>query len=316
MTQIFGVVTRMYVFHVSDRLLTQRVGQAIVEFDRNSNKSVVFLAKDAHVVASYTGRAYLDGIPTDTFIARSLLGMSLPQSGAFISVGRPQSWTDIGRSVERLRQELSCAFQRLTINERSMDFQISILGWRQRQTRNKRFTPVVLEIRRAANSQSHEFQIIRHQRWWGWYKGYCLSYIPNVPQLSILEWMRNQFRGAGSKPPEEFKNILIEGLRRCFEAQPDTIGQACLQITLKPTAPHAQIHFIPNLRSPTGLSNGGMGYSPWIIAPPWAFAPAIIRGRGGWTLGPTGYSWVVEGATAGKSSHSSQRRPADPQGRR
>src|SRR5262245_50483627 len=133
MTQNIGIVTRHHAFHVSDRLVTQKVGGKFDAFDDNSNKTVVFRAKDARVVVGYSGRAYLDNIPTDTFIARSLLGVGLRGEGGFYAVGFPPSWTDIGRSVERLSQDLSSALGRLPLSERrSSPLELMILGWRQR----------------------------------------------------------------------------------------------------------------------------------------------------------------------------------------
>lgn len=320
MTQIFGVVTRKCVFHISDRLLSQRTAGTALPFDLNSNKSVIFCATDAHVVAAYTGRAYLDNIPTDTFIAQSLLGQPLSGSGGFFAVGPHASWTDIGRSVERLRQCLTDAFHRLPEKEQEADFQVSILGWRQRLVRNKRITPIIWELRRPPGQPNEPFKVSRHQRWWGWDRGYTFSMIPDAPS-SIVEWMREEFRKHGYKSPDEIKRVLVEGLRRCVEFRPDTVGHACLQISLTPTvSPHARIRYITDVRQPDYSPADPCGYSPWIVAPPMAFAPALMRGGaegGGWTNDVTGYSWKHEGPIGPqgtkKFSQSSQPRPRDPQ---
>lgn len=323
MTQIIGVVTRRCVFHVSDRLLSQQTQAGALPFDRNSNKSVIFCATDAHVIAAYTGRAYLDHIPSDTFIAQSLLGSSLSGQGAFYSVGNPTTWTDVGRSVERLRQSLSDAFQRLPQSERGGAFQVSILGWRQRIRRNRRITPVIWELQRPRGRPNAPFQITRHQRWWGWDRGYTLSVIPDPP-TGIVEWIRCELRQYGGKSPDEIKRILVEGLRRCADSRSDSIGYACLQVLLTPaTSPQARLRYIADVRHPDELPADPIGYSPWVVAPPMAFAPALMRGSsegGGWTNLQTGYSWVYEGPIgpqdSKQASQSSQIRPYDPQGTR
>ena len=196
MTQILGVVTRRSVFHVSDRLLSQRTGSSYIPFDRNSNKSVIFCATDAHVVAAYTGRAYLDNVPTDTFIAQSMLGLRLSGNGGFYGVGWPSSWTDIGRSVERLRQCLSDAFHRLPVHEREADFQVAVLGWRQKRGPNQLLTPLMWELSRPPGQPSEPFQVFRGPRWFNWMKGYTLTVMPDLPR-STVDWLRGGLRQHG-----------------------------------------------------------------------------------------------------------------------
>lgn len=301
--------------------MSQSVGRSNVAFDRNSNKSVVFQATDGHIVAAYTGHAYLDGIPTDTFIAQSLLGVDLSKPGGFFGVGRPPCWTDVGRSVERLRENLSAVFQRMPDRDRAIDHQISVLGWRQRITRNRRVTPVVWELRRP-DVRDQAFKIVRHQRWWRWDGGFATNTVPDLGRNPICDWMRAALREFGRRSPDEVKRIIVEGLRRCADERPQTVGRSCLQIVLTPgVAPHARIRYILDTRSPADLSPDGVGYSPWIVAPPWAFAPAVVGGGGGgFTNTATGYKWVIEGLAPPpgpkRYSQSSQRRPLDPHSRR
>ena len=318
MTQIFGIVTRKCIFHISDRLLSQKEGDKFRAFDRYSNKSIIFTATDAHVVVAYTGRAYLDHIPTDTFISQSLIGQPLSENGGFYIVGT-STWTDIGRSVERLLSCLTNAFQRLEEKDREANFQVSIIGWRQNR-RNKRLFPIVWEIQRPFGKINEPFEIDRNQRWWGWDRGYTCSMIPNAPS-SIVQWMRYQLREHGNKSPEEIKRVLIETLQRCVNKNPDTVGKECLEIMLTPTvSPHARIRYINDIYHPNDLSDGVCGYSPWIVNPPLATSPAKIQGvgkSGGWTNQTTGFKWVYEGPiSSGRKSgfsQSSQKRPPDPQ---
>jgi hypothetical protein len=301
--------------------VSQSIGRSIVAFDRNSNKSVVFRATDGHLVAAYTGHAYLDGIPTDTFIAESLLGVNLSKPGGFFGVGHPASWTDVGRSVERLRGNLSAAFQRMPESDRAIDFQVSVLGWRQRRARNRRVTPVIWELRRS-ELRGEIFQIFRHQRWWRWDQSFTTTTVPDLGRNPILDWMRAELREFGAKSPDEVKRIIVEGLRRCAEERPQTVGRSCLQIVLTPAvAPHVRIRYILDTCSPTDLTPDGVGYSPWIVAPPMAYAPAVIGGGGGgFTNTATGYQWVLEGVAPPpgpkRFSQSSQRRSSDPRKRR
>jgi hypothetical protein len=320
MTQLIGVVTRKHVFHVSDRLLSQRTSNGIQTFDSNSNKAVIFCATDAHVVVSYTGRAYLNNIPTDTFIAENLIGLKLGR-GAFIGIGRPVSWTDIGRSVERLRQNLSVAFQALSAVDRQGYFRVSIMGWRQLRTRSKRVTPIIWELVRITGTE-HEFQLANNERWWRWDHGFNYQAIPNMPDPTLFKDMGKELGEHGSKSPDEIRRILVESLHKCSKASPTTIGRACLLITLTPTARthHARLRFIADSQRPHDVPPDNIGYTPWIIAPPFVYAPALVRSSsdsGGWTQDGGGFSWVIDGLGAEHgskgNSQSSQPRPHDPQ---
>jgi hypothetical protein len=330
-TQVLQLLTRGCVFHISDRLLSQQRAGRTSPFDANCNKAVVFCATDAQVVVAYTGRAYLDHIPTDTFIAQSLIGTSLAGSGAFIGVkGRPE-WTDIGRSVERLRSDLTGAFQRLPERDRAGNFQVCVFGWKQRRTRNRRITPVVWHLNRDRAACDRPFTLERHTRWWAWDRGYTLSGIPEVPP-PIWSWLRGELRDRGGDSPDEVKRILVEALRRCADARPAEVNYSCTQIVLTPIAsPQARIRYIPDIRLPDELQPLSPGYSPWVIAPPMAFPPALMRGGpegGGWTNMATGYSWKYEGPLSPpepdesrdssprrlpRASHKSQPRKRDPQ---
>ena len=88
MTLILGLLSRWGAVHVSDRLVTERVTSAAGTssyrgFDAFSNKTVVLRGRDALVTLGYSGRAYLDDLPTDTWIAQTLLGTSLAGRSMF-----------------------------------------------------------------------------------------------------------------------------------------------------------------------------------------------------------------------------------------
>lgn len=317
MTQTFSVITRRCVFHVSDRLLTQGTTQ----FDPNSNKTVVFRAPDAQVIVGYSGRAYLDGLPTDTFIAQALIGVSLSGTGALIPVGKPASWVDIGRAVERLRVECEAALQRLPISDQvGHGLEISIVGWRQRP-RNLRITPLVWTIDRPKGGNWSDLKVMRHLRWWPWYRNYMLVCVPDPPE-GIIESVRADLRRRGNISPLEIKKVLVEGLQRCAEAAPERIGKDCLYAFLTPTSrPQLRVEYVRGGINQSSTSEPAQeGYSPWIVAPPMVWAPAELSVRGGWDQKIGGdFAWRIEGAepTSGRRlfSHSSQQRPRDPQSR-
>ena len=115
-------MSRWRAFHVSDRLLTQSVGTTenprYQEFDPLSNKTVVLRTPDAFVVFGYSGRAYLDGMPTDSWIAQSLMGTSLT-GGSFVwHLGGDPPAIPLSTSLWRLKLDCDAALSRLLVSER------------------------------------------------------------------------------------------------------------------------------------------------------------------------------------------------------
>lgn len=60
MTLILSFANRLGVIQVVDRLLTKTKQDISRPFDRQSNKTLIYVARDAVVAISYTGLGYLD----------------------------------------------------------------------------------------------------------------------------------------------------------------------------------------------------------------------------------------------------------------
>lgn len=83
MTLVLTLVTTRYVVQVADRLVTTDGKR----FDPTSNKSLIYLGRNAIVAIAYSGLAYLEGIPTDEWIAQTLWGRKLPRRDDGRAVG-------------------------------------------------------------------------------------------------------------------------------------------------------------------------------------------------------------------------------------
>lgn len=85
LTLITACTTKYDCVVSADRLLTLQYpsGRFGGEHDSLSNKNVVLIADDGVAVLGYTGAAYINGSPTDKYIAECLYGEDLP-SAAFM----------------------------------------------------------------------------------------------------------------------------------------------------------------------------------------------------------------------------------------
>lgn len=201
--------------------------------------------------------------------------------------------------------------------ERTEPFQIVLVGWRERR-RDLRIAPIIWELKKRS---SCEFVIERFRRHWAWDRGYTMTTAPDgEPQ--IFEQIRREIRSrAVHESPETLIQALVRGLKEYANARPTTVGTASLIVLLTPfNSPHARIRFVPDTRNPSSTADAVETFSPWIVAPPMAWSPArttTTGGPGGFTSTGTGHSWVIEGPAQRpgprRVSHSSQKRPPDPQ---
>src|SRR5207253_2787336 len=95
--------------HVSDRL----VSKGGTPHDLLANKTVLLRAADGLLALGYTGPAYIEGKPTDTWIAETVSGTVLGHEGAVRMGTSPIR--DIGWSLHLLCQRLRADpdFQRI-----------------------------------------------------------------------------------------------------------------------------------------------------------------------------------------------------------
>ncbi len=128
MTQIFGFACPRYVLHVSDRLLSTRLRSGVLHpADARFNKNVLFGGRGGVVSLGFSGLARIDRVPTDQWMAAVLAGErpTAPQGGpgrgiriTASSQPFPRGWPDIGRAMERLRNELESAAGRVSPADR------------------------------------------------------------------------------------------------------------------------------------------------------------------------------------------------------
>lgn len=127
------MLTPAYVLQVSDRRITRLDTGKIHPL---ANKNVVFVPTDGIVTIGYTGLAYLEGVPTDTWIACKLASKDHRPfrdgkgPGMAVHFGGLQNrpWPNLEQAVELLRQETEAAFVRLRRSQ-LMRHQIEIAGW-------------------------------------------------------------------------------------------------------------------------------------------------------------------------------------------
>ena len=291
MTLVLGLLMRGYAFHVSDRLVTQSNAGAVREFDPLANKTIIFRAPEGILAIGYSGRAYLDRVPTDVWIARSLAAASHLRSGfgfGMVDV-RPTHWLHIGPTVTRLQADAQAAIARLTAAERGAHLQhFQIVGVRMAK-RTPRFRPIAFTMEEP--SHGSPLVVTHHARHLPWDRRYLLSITPNMDAEELAR-LRSELKEHANEGPDACEAILALSIRRVADKVP-SVGKDLMAVRINPRAsPHVQIRYLPFTadRSPSreGLP---LAYTPWVIAPPVVHGPALSNG--GWDT--KHLSWSVVG---------------------
>lgn len=304
MTLHITYVSPQFVLQVSDRLVTLSSRGRLAPFDTAANKTVVYFARDAYVSIGYAGRAYLEGRPTDQWIADKLIGEEVNSRARSPGGGIPQRiiagpldpWHDIGTARQVLREALIKTTCRLPPDQRP---KLIIGGWQRWKQRSRPVAYVIADdgssplYRKYGSTPRHE-----------WLRGvFWLNFTPLNHQLRRLrEELAERLEGLNTA--DEVEKRITESLRLAADTGPG-IGKDYLAVLLPPPGQRQvrtryvafgeQTEESLLLHEDLPAHPDPVGYSPWIVAPSYQAGPAVMVGSQ--TInGPLGdFSLLMEG---------------------
>lgn len=293
MTLILARLSRHYVVHASDRLVT-RAGSP---FDVASNKSILWLTGDAVIALAYTGTAFLEGIPADQWIVEKITGESFPRDRKpmMLRTGPLPRRLRSGPGVQLLRDELTAAFtrRRMRHDARRMYFEVLGAGWQW--GRRKRPRPVMVTIEKPEGET--ECRIGYAPRHLGRISLLAATPPGNVGHLDPPALLRD-FSAAPSVG--EVESLCARAIAEVAARSP-YVGPDCMSIFMPPPqVGHVRVRYMGR---PGALGVGpadGTGemrrliaaYSPWIVGPGLIQAPALSTGSS--TLFTGGFEITLE----------------------
>lgn len=279
MTLIHTEITTRWVLQVSDRLLTVSKAGQIEQFDTRSNKTVVFHATDGIATLSYTGLAFLEGTPTDSWIASKLNGTEHPFDPRRVEFSirfgiKRTSWTKFGLALQLLASELSGLASRQS-DLRKWPVSIGAAGWLWYRRKPARpFIAVVEEVEPG----HYGVKWVPRQ-----YGQYFLHLV--LPRNYVTPSERSQIDSRLSEIalPEDASVVLADSIRR-VAARHATVGADCMVVSIAhPGTPDRKIRaeFLLNtVEVPTHQQTSPrfLAYSPWVVGPHECFPPALMVG--------------------------------------
>jgi hypothetical protein len=267
-TLVISVATPAFGLHVSDRL----VSKAGAPYDPYANKTVVLRAADGVVVMGYSGSAFIDGLPTDMWIADIVSGGACAESTGAIRIGTFPI-RDTGSTLAELSQRLRACpiFQ-------AMHGTMCATGWQWNARRNRAYCrPVLWVLNRDSGALRWSQLMPRHlpeRR-----TQFRIYSIGNWP-LGDNAWSDLVTRvGAAGPDVDLVEDMVAAKIREASAMQAGTIGSHCMSVVVKPGVgyPNARVRFLP---AAPHLGHAfdqevEVAFTPWMIAPDAIHAPAL-----------------------------------------
>ncbi len=133
MTQHLTFANPAFILSLGDRKVTSttRGSTTVVTHDPLANKTVIVIGEMASFVISYAGLAYIDRLPTDTFIAQSILERASAiavNSQTGIRIERNER-LGLHEVLEKVLGRINSRFPNQYANERAQGLELLISGW-------------------------------------------------------------------------------------------------------------------------------------------------------------------------------------------
>jgi len=300
MTLILTYITPDGLVQASDRL----VSRASLPYDASSNKSVIFLGRDGLVTVAYTGLAFLENRPTDTWIAETLSG----RITEYVVANRPalqlisgpiEGWPTITQALHRLSQRMQEVFSSMPASRRPELHSVVVAGW---VNSRRRVRPVLLTLDYAASrGLTQSSHLPRHWQYLRGPAGQKPARIQDVPRTIASEALRQiATEAVQTNDVKSLQDRLILGIRDFAEQLP-TVGADCMVVTI----PHPRnrvisIRYCPktlaieSFDTPSGTQDGSLGFGPWIVGPQVSVPPSLLVGTGSWQYPFAGFRFEYE----------------------
>lgn len=276
MTLVLTAVTPRFVVQAADRLLTK----AAAVHDPIANKTIICSLKNAVVVISYSGIAYLGRQPTDEWLAEIIWGSAIGRGpdgvrpAAFVITQRPNNWT-LDQAVSALKRKLESIPQR-SINTGGL--YLSLAGWRFGREPPRSF---LIEIERQRDA--HIATINGTPRRTRPRREFVIGRIGAYIAPRLLNAAFDRYRQSRTLNMEDVERTFVE-LIRSVAHRDRTVGPNVL-CTMFPIDGPAISRFHPatvhaaRLVHSQGENIVPVAHTPWILSSSIAQAPQMKAGR-------------------------------------
>ncbi len=274
MTLILGIHVNGHAIQVSDRLVSLN-GEPPSKWDTLANKTVVCFVRRGVVSISYTGRAYIEGIPTDQWIAERLSGKKLRTRGSAFG-NRICLPFDVGQAIEYLRTGAELSYQQLSERAQKFPLEMHIIG-SQWDRKHGRIRPVVAKVTNRRTCGAN-FETLRIPRWVPT-PGSSWDLVAGVGTEEARAFMNQSFHSMGGMiSPGNCMNVMVNAIRHVSKSLPNTVGPNCMAVHIRGRSVRViylpfEKHFVENPMTRTPV--GPISFTPFVISPNMAARPSV-----------------------------------------
>jgi hypothetical protein len=245
------------------------------EWEPAANKTLVLACRNATAILSFAGLAFVDGLPTDNWLARSILDADLPtnrpgRGGIPLMKSSSISFT-LGSVMEHLKESIRSDFTKERSEYRNLGLSLLLTGYTWKRSRRGLVRPRPFQFKfRYADDASTGFikrEILPAPRW-----------IP--PGMAAYDWIGGGLTDESDlcKLAEQFSSrigatteveaVLAEQIRS-IAARPEIegVGNECHIVSIT-RSQQIRVCFMRNESSPNTAT-----YTPWVLGEGWAWPP-------------------------------------------
>ncbi|MFI6313223.1 hypothetical protein ACIBEK_24245 [Nocardia fusca] len=279
MTLLVTAVARNHVFHASDQLVTYGHAGLVVEHDRRANKTIVIVGSDCWLVLGYTGVAYLDGRPTDQFIAEAVSGVADLSHGGVLMRGRGQSlWIHFEEIGRRIVESVDAAFRRLP--PAAQKHKLILIGSGLQFTKPT-WRHIIFQVEFNKKKWDSVGDPGRRPSW----NSFALNVAGDVHK-PIIKRARERIKAEGAESPERMRSIMVDAVRETGAAS-KLVGENVISVILAPEQSEIGIYFHlsdigpaiePPSADPDRILPPPAVYTPFVLLPSAVHCPSIASG--------------------------------------
>jgi hypothetical protein len=275
MTLVMSLIHAPLAFHVGDRLVTRQEKGRREPWDPFANKSVLVLAQNGYMCISYSGLAYINGKPTDQWLAEAAAEQ---QAMPGVHGGLATHWDTtlmprIGPILSRVRAALQTDFARQPLRYRRNGMDIVVAGWASRRQHriDRQPRPFMLLLRHRGRPDS-TLKIEQLPRYWDWSRQLRLCTIGADPGPAKTRLLQEAAQPV-SRNQDDYEAMLVKCIRAVADDN-DAVGKDCMSILMVRQGIF-RVRFLPNLDADLDKK---AAYTPWVIAPGVMWPPSVLYG--------------------------------------
>jgi len=256
----------------ADRLISQMSGDVFLRpHDEAANKIVVYISDRVAVSIGFAGTAYLEGVPTDTWIASELWGGNVPPGQ--LEAERPNK--------EPFDMVLQKLVGKIGETPGGNGVQLLIAGFRFRGNSQRPFGFRLIPPHRTGQRfDSPPKGMTRFENSIG-------AIQPSASLMNAVYQRTNEFYQNPEdyiQPHSAVAEFLSEVIKDCSELD-KTIGPNAMVVTIAPLARRVFCDFYPTTKHHAKFPNlsdspiGPVFYAPWIVHPTMLIPPMLFTGE-------------------------------------